>query len=311
MLQELNTEILHMKKKVREYNKLRTLRDSIQKELTEKTKERGRLIQEHDKELNDVEILEKTSVRSLFLSITGNREEAIHEEREQLLRAKARYEECQMTIDELKKNLDEANGLLFKFGDIEKDYSGLLKDKERLLVQSGGEQGKELGERLIKADELQVDIREIKEAIAAGKAALQSLEGVHEKLRSAKNWGTWDLLGGGLISNIAKHSAIDEANTRAREVQHQMRLFKKELSDVNQFTDFQVNLSTFASFADFFFDGLIADWFVQSRINDSISHVDDSRSNILNIVQDLEAKSSLLKKDLRNNQKEIDLILQK
>ena len=59
------------------------------------------------------------------------------------------------------------------------------------------------------------------------------------------------MLGGGFVSNMAKHSAINEANRVAKLVQRDLKTFKKELSDVNEFTSIQVNLSSFASFAIF------------------------------------------------------------
>lgn len=309
MIERLNNEIFEMKKRLREYNKLKTLKDSIEDELTRQISLCGQLLDEHDKELRDVENLENTSVRSLFLSITGKKEEILDREREEYVRAKASYEECQAYIDQLKKDLAEAHLLLSRFGEIQGDYERLLKEKETLLVQSGGEEGKALGLKLIKADELELDIKEVGEAISAGKSTLESLEGVREKLQSAKGWGTWDLLGGGLISNIAKHSAIDEANNRAKEVQHKLRSFRKELSDVNEFTNIEVNISSFASFADFFLDGLIADWFVQSKINDSISHVEDADRSIESIVQNLRIKLSELQKELEDTKDEIDNIL--
>jgi len=310
MLDRLNEEIFEMKKSLREYRKLKSLRDSIQKELTSLVKLRGDLLDQHDKELGDVEDLERIGVKSLFLSITGKKEESLDKEKEELLRAKARYEECQTNIEDLKKDLAEAEKLLAEFGDIEGNYLRLLKEKEKLLIQSGSPRGRALGEKLIRADDLEVDIREVEEAIAAGRSTLESLKGVREKLNSAKGWGTWDLLGGGLISTIAKHSAIDEANSRAREVQHQLKTFRKELSDVNEFTEIEVNISAFASFADFFLDGLIADWFVQSRINESIGYVEEASGSIESIVRDLEKRLSGLKKELQTTRDEIGEFLQ-
>ena len=41
--------------------------------------------------------------------------------------------------------------------------------------------------------------KEIREAINAGKRAKASLNEARNKLNSAKNWGIFDILGGGLI----------------------------------------------------------------------------------------------------------------
>ena len=48
-----------------------------------------------------------------------------------------------------------------------------------------------------------------------------------------------------------------------------IRNLKKELSDVDQLVDVDLNISDFLSFADYFFDGIIADWMVQSKIKDA------------------------------------------
>ena len=42
-----------------------------------------------------------------------------------------------------------------------------------------------------------MDQKEIRDAVLAGEAALDSLRSAREKLESAKNWGVFDMLGGG------------------------------------------------------------------------------------------------------------------
>ena len=54
-------------------------------------------------------------------------------------------------------------------------------------------------------NELQQQKRKLAE-ILAREEALDSLGRVRSKLDSAHNWGTFDLLGGGLLSGLAKHS---------------------------------------------------------------------------------------------------------
>lgn len=42
--------------------------------------------------------------------------------------------------------------------------------------------------------------KEKREAIAAGNRAVRSLRNAQENLNSAKNWGLWDIFGGGFLS---------------------------------------------------------------------------------------------------------------
>ncbi len=85
---------------------------------------------------------------------------------------------------------------------------------------------------------------------------------MRKHLDSAKGWGgIWDIMGGGLISNMAKHSAIDDANKAAHDFQYLLKSFEKELSDVNEFAEIELNISGFTTFADFFFDGFFCRFF--------------------------------------------------
>lgn len=53
--------------------------------------------------------------------------------------------------------------------------------------------------------------QELQEAWDAGKAALSCTDHILSQLDSAEGWGTWDLVGGGLITDLVKHSHLDEA----------------------------------------------------------------------------------------------------
>ena len=48
--------------------------------------------------------------------------------------------------------------------------------------------------------------KEKREAIEAGRRALNSLQTAKENLNSAKNWGLVDMFGGGFFTTMLKHS---------------------------------------------------------------------------------------------------------
>ncbi len=118
--------------------------------------------------------------------------------------------------------------------------------------------------------------KEAQEAINAGKQALQYLYDAREKLGSAKNWGIYDMLGGGLISTAFKHSKMDEASYFIEQAKRYLLIFQRELKDVQVFPNLQMEISSFLSFADFFFDGLVADYLVQSKITEARKQVQDA-----------------------------------
>ena len=124
------------------------------------------------------------------------------------------------------------------------------------------------------------NIVEIREAIDAGERALRSLYSAQDKLKGARGWGIFDMLGGGFISDLIKHSKMEEAK-------YHLQRFRKELSDVNGNFNLQLNVGGFLSFADFFFDGFVADYLVQSKISEARRQVDDAIAKVSRILEDL------------------------
>jgi hypothetical protein len=48
-----------------------------------------------------------------------------------------------------------------------------------------------------------------------------------------------------------------------------------------------IDQNNFLCFADFFFDGLIADWMMQTKINESLDSVSTVKSQVLNTLEGL------------------------
>lgn len=128
--------------------------------------------------------------------------------------------------------------------------------------------------------------REIQEALTAGENALQSLYAASEQLDSARNWGIVDLLGGGFFTDLIKHSKMGKAEEYLSQARYYLQQFQKELRDVAADDTIQLQTGDFLSFADFFFDGVVADYLVQSRINETRRKVAEA----IRRVEELTAK---------------------
>ena len=118
------------------------------------------------------------------------------------------------------------------------------------------------------------DQRERNEAIQAGEAALSALRQARTELNSARNWGIYDILGGGLISTMIKHDKMGNAESCLKEAQYRLERFHKELGDIHMNFGSDLSTNDFLSFADWFFDGFIADIMIQDRINRARDEVD-------------------------------------
>ena len=126
---------------------------------------------------------------------------------------------------------------------------------------------------------------------------------------SAEGWGTWDLLGGGLISDIAKHSHLDEAQSKVQNLQSELRRFKTELSDVTINADMQVSVDGFLRFADYFFDGLFADWAVMDKISQSKSSVQSTKSQIESVLSRLRSMEASSDQTIKKLEDEKDSVV--
>ena len=114
--------------------------------------------------------------------------------------------------------------------------------------------------------ELEQNKIEIQEAIDAADRALRSLEGARDSLQAAQGWGIFDMLGGGFFSTWFKHSNMDEAEKLIANAQSALRNFSKELEDVGETIDLSFNNADLLTVADYFMDGLFADFLMQGRI---------------------------------------------
>ena len=116
--------------------------------------------------------------------------------------------------------------------------------------------------------------QEVREAIEAGEQALASLQAASRQLNGARNWGIADLLGGGFFTGLFKHQRIKDASEYIEEAKQDLQVFERELRDVTVLpSDMKIQVGNFLVFADFFFDGLVADYLVQSSINEARSQV--------------------------------------
>ena len=131
--------------------------------------------------------------------------------------------------------------------------------------------------------------KEKREAIEVGQRALQSLRYAQDNLNSAKNWGLVDMLGGSFLSTLAKHSKMDHARQYMEQAKYDLQNFSRELSDVNMACNLHIETNDFLTFADLFFDGLVADWLVQDRINNARSQVNEAIRRTEQILRQLQS----------------------
>ena len=77
---------------------------------------------------------------------------------------------------------------------------------------------------------------------------------------------------------------MDDASRCMEDAKCHLKAFQRELKDVNLSLDLRMEVGGFLSFADFFFDGLVADYLVQSKIASAREQVEDAIMMVKNIL---------------------------
>lgn len=131
--------------------------------------------------------------------------------------------------------------------------------------------------------------REVEEALAAGRRALAALEEAAKSLDSAKRWGVWDILGGGLVSSAVKHARLGDARESLASARAELAAFSHELEDVREVANLDLGISDAAAVFDIAFDNVITDLMVQSQIDKAADRVDEAIRQVRDAVGRLEA----------------------
>jgi hypothetical protein len=219
------------------------------------------------KENRDYEKITRRSISAMFHQALGDLEARTEKERREALEAELQYNQIMSEIEDIRNQELALENERLQYAGAKEEYDKLYQEKRRALMSGNSASSQEMSDLARCVEESVRNVREIDEAISVGSEAADCLEDALHSLQKASNWGVWDMLGGGFISGLAKHSNIDDATEAAQHAQSLLRRFRTELADVRISEDISVNIGGFAKFADFFFDGLVADWFMQSRIN--------------------------------------------
>ena len=281
----MEQENLHsLREQVARQAQLRSRERSLKSQLPALKAREEELAAARSKEQTDVDKLEGGSLKAYFLRFTGGLEDRLDQERAEAAQAAVRHNMVCRELASVQADLESAQAELASLAGCEERYRAALEEKARQLQDAGGPMGERLRELEARMRGLTGQLRELREALEAGEPARATADRIRSSLDSAEGWGTWDLLGGGLLTDLAKHDHLDEAQRQVETLQVQLRRFRTELADVEIQADMQVGIDGFLRFADFFFDGLFADWAVLDHIHDAQQQVEGTRDQIDSVL---------------------------
>lgn len=281
-LQQVQGKLFEKKRLEAKLSVLRSQNRSLELRVAE-------LKRELESQQADVLRLERVTLSAIFYSLIGKKEERLDKEKQESYGAKLKYDTAALEQRQVCSQIQDMEEQLRELAGIENRYTQLLQEKTQEIRNSGTPQAEELLQLERRITEKQSQKKEISEAIFAGNQAMNTVNEILTDLNDAEGWGIWDLAGGGLMSDLVKHNCLDEAQENVQKLQGELLRFKTELADVSVDAQLQVRVDGFLRFADYFFDGLFADWTVLDHINESQGEVIKVQSQIRQLLSNLTA----------------------
>jgi hypothetical protein len=289
----IDQEIQKAKEDVGEAQRLQRQLELARQSLTKERQALKSLEEQLLKERQDVEKLEGLSLTGMFYSVLGSKEEQEQRERQEYLAARLKHARGKFSVQALEIEIADLEASLERLAGAEARHEALLAEKEKLLASQTGSAAQKLLDLSEEIGENRLEQREFTEAIQAGEQALSGLKRVRDAMQSAKNWGVWDMLGGGVLPTAIKHTRIDDAQAEAYQVQELLRRFRRELADIDDLNrEILTGIDGFETFADYFLDGLIFDWIVQKKIDRSLSNTRQMIDKVHSLLRDLTSQQA-------------------
>ncbi len=261
------------------------------------------------RERKDVDRLEGHSLAAFFYHAVGKMDEKLEDERREYYAARVKYDACRRELEAIEQDIEATEEDLHDLADCESRYAAAIEEKRRAIESASIPEAETLIQKETELSVLTEQDRELQEAITAGTEALRTTADVMQSIESAKDWAAFDLLGGGILVDLAKHEKLDEAQKLVEQLQVQLQRFNKELSDVAIRASLKVSIDGMLRFADFFLDGLLADAAVLEHIDQSHTQVEHTREDILNILRHLQDELETVRSKYQKLQKEVDTLI--
>jgi hypothetical protein len=270
---ELDSRIAEATARLRERDRLASRLTELDRALGEHEGDISLLVATAAREDRDVARLEGLTLDRVLAALRGSRDDDLARERAEADVAAYRLADARARRDMVLRERDGVQARHRSLSAAESELADALAAKEehvRMLPEDPRTAG--LTELATKRGVMEAESREVDEAMAAAAVAEQALRQVAESLGSAGSWSTYDTwFGGGTISSYVKHDRLDQAQRAARQAEESLAALRRELADVGGATEVvpALGITELTRFLDIWFDNIVTDLSVSSRINDA------------------------------------------
>ncbi len=127
------------------------------------------------------------------------------------------------------------------------------------------------------------DIQNKTQAINIINRLIPIVEQAESKLKSARTWSIFDMLGGGVFVDMVKHYKLSRASDYMNEANYLLQQLNPLLGNMRIPDNYRMQIGGLGTFADFLFDGIFADGYMASKIWSSIEHVRELKQKLYTI----------------------------
>jgi len=282
-----------LKERVDRAQKVQRMIRELEDQLLDLEDEVDRLGLALDREEADVERMKNMGFSRFLAGVTGNYYDRLDKEEQEAVEAAFAYQQAIDRVDDVRYQIDKLKQEEEDCRVAEIEYKRRFAERQREAANQPGKTAETL--RLLQ-EQMEIsrrNQREIEEAQAAGITALEALQSIAGSLNSAAGWGVFDMVGGGIIATLIKHSHIDEAKRQVARAESELRRFQTELLDIRITGPAEIQIEGFSKFADFFFDGFFMDFFMQTKINKARENVDSVIAQVDIVLAQLDSMMQL------------------
>ena len=204
---------------------------------------------------------------SILSSLSGTKQKNLEKEQKEAEEAALRLEEAKGVLEQVEKELQSVDSEVRRLRGSKEKYETALKEKAAQMEAAGVKTGfSELEEKLGK---LETECIEVSDVLQLGYALRWQLHHIMDILRSSRNWGWADLLGGGPVTGALKRDRMEQVRKALAGLDMILEYFRKKFREapvVSRISYEEWGNDLFA--ADFLLDGFVIDALVQVDIVD-------------------------------------------
>lgn len=244
-----------------------------------------------------IQELEEGGLKSLVYRLLFKRKRTLRRMRAEKLQLGEAFEEArkQQKKDEEKVRFYENE--LFRLEGLKRRLERLESEKIADYKKIAAEEDVDFLSLEKEVADRKEKIERLKNALRAGRSAYELAGEIVSNLESAEQIGRQDMYSSSFFVTYDKHQYLKAAQRRLDELRTRIQGFKGELADIGLPGEFEITMGGFWKFADYFLDGLWADYQAMRKIRKAAVPVMQFRRKMEDVLEGMEARLAVMEKE--------------